>query len=174
MRKKIARFYVLITLLCLIAFAFVLFHAFGIRLNRSDSLPGILYRIVPLEEGEAVNIGDSVLINLSKIANPVIERSIERGYVTRTSNQPMLKRIAGVPGDAVTFENGFLSVNGELTKITVASQDSRGGKLRAYPTPITLPPNHYWLTSDPERGFDSRYFGPIQRDAFTHRAFPLF
>jgi conjugative transfer signal peptidase TraF len=174
LRKKIALFYVLVTLLCLTAFAFMLVHAFGIRLNRSDSLPGIMYRTVPLKEGEAINVGDRVLIDLSKIANPVIERSIERGYVTRTANQPMLKQIAGVPGDAVAIEDGFLSVNGELTKITVASQDSRGGKLQAYPTPITLPPNRYWLTSDPERGFDSRYFGPIHRDAFTHKAFPLF
>ena len=177
MRKKIALFYVLVTLLCLTAFAFMLFHAFGIRLNRSDSLPGILYRIVPLKEGGAVNIGDRVLIDLSKIfvqSNPVIERGIERGYVTRTANQPMLKRIAGVPGDAVVIEDGFLSINDKAMKITVASQDSHGGKLSAYPTPITLPPNNYWLTSDPERGFDSRYFGPIHRYAFTHKAFPLF
>jgi conjugative transfer signal peptidase TraF len=174
LRKKIAMFYVLATLLCLTAFVFVLFHAFGVRVNRSDSLPAILYRITPLEDGEAVNIGDRILIDLSKISNPVIERGIERGYVTRTENQPMLKRIAGVPGDAVIIEGGFLSVNGELTKITVESQDSHGGKLQAYPTPITLPPNHYWLNSDPERGFDSRYFGPIHRDAFTHRAHPIF
>ena len=174
MRKKLALFYVMVTLLCLTAFAFMLFHAFGVRVNRSDSLTGILYWIVPLMEGEAVNIGDSVLIDLSRISNPVIERSIERGYVTRTANQPMLKRIAGVPGDTVVIEDGFLSVNGDLTKITVASQDSRGGRLSAYPTPMTLPPNHYWLTSDPARGFDSRYFGPIHRDAFTHKAFHLF
>ena len=177
MRKKIALFYVLVTLLCLTAFAFVLFHAFGIRVNRSDSLPGILYRIVPLKEVETVNIDDRVLIELSKIfvqSNPVIERSIERGYVTRTANQPMLKRVAGVPGDSVVIKDGFLSVNDKLTKITVASQDSHGGKLSAYPTPITLPPNHYWLTSDPERGFDSRYFGPLPGDSFTHKALPLF
>jgi len=174
LRKKIALFYVLVTLLCLTAFAFMLFHAFGVRVNRSDSLPGILYRIVPLMEGETVNAGDRVLIDLSKISNPVIERGIERGYVTRIENQPMLKRVAGVPGDAVVIKDGFLSVNGALTKITIASQDSHGEKLQAYPTPIILPPNHYWLTSDPERGFDSRYFGPLPGEAFTHKAFPLF
>jgi conjugative transfer signal peptidase TraF len=174
LRKKIALFYVLLTSLCLVAFAFVLFHSFGIRLNRSDSLPGILYRIVPLEKCEAVNAGDCVLIDLSEIFNPVIERGIERGYVTRTENQPMLKQIGGVPGDTVILKDGYLSVNGESTRITVASRDSFGGELSAWPTPLTLPPGHYWLISDPERGFDSRYFGPIHRDAFTHRAFPVF
>jgi conjugative transfer signal peptidase TraF len=174
LRKKIALFYVLVTLLCLAAFAFVLFHAFGVRVNRSDSLPGILYRIVPLKEGEAVNTGDCVLIDLSKISNPVIESGIERGYVTRKTNQPMLKRVAGVPGGVVILKDGFLSINGKAMKITVASQDSSGGELSAWPAPLTLPPGWYWLTSDPERGFDSRYFGPIHRDAFTHRAFPVF
>jgi conjugative transfer signal peptidase TraF len=177
LRKKIALFYVMVTLLCLVAFAFVLLHAFGLRVNRSDSLAGILYRIVPLEEGEAVNAGDCVLIDLSQISvqsNLVIERAVERGYVTRKTNQPMLKRIAGLPGDAVVLKDGFLSINGETMKISVASQDSRGGKLSAYPTPITLPPNQYWLTSEPERGFDSRYFGPIDRNAFTHKARPIF
>jgi conjugative transfer signal peptidase TraF len=177
LRKKIALFYVLVTLLCLTAFTFALFHAFGVRVNRSDSLPGILYRIVPIKEGEAVNVGDRVLIDLSKIfvqSNPVINQGVERGYVTREANQPMLKRVAGVPGDAVVIKDGFLSVNGETTKMTIASQDSHGEKLSSYPTPITLPPGWYWLTSDPERGFDSRYFGPLPGDAFTHKAFPLF
>jgi conjugative transfer signal peptidase TraF len=174
LRKKIALFYVLVTLLCLTALVFVLSHAFGIRVNRSDSLPGILYRIVPLKEGEAVNTGDCVLIDLSKISNPVIERGIERGYVTKTENQPMLKQIGGVPGDTVVLKDGNLYVNGGATRITVASRDSFGGELSAWPTPLTLQPGCYWLTSDPERGFDSRYFGPLSGDSFTHKAFPLF
>jgi type IV secretory pathway protease TraF len=58
--------------------------------------------------------------------------------------------------------------------MTVASEDSTGAKLSVYPTPVTLPPGSYWLVSDPERGFDSRYFGPIRRNAFTHRARPVF
>jgi conjugative transfer signal peptidase TraF len=177
LRKKIALFYVMITLLCLTAFAFVLFHASGVRVNRSDSLPGVLYRIVPLEEDETVNAGDCVLIDLSYISiqsNPVISRGIERGYVTMKTNQPMLKRVAGVPGDTVVLKDGFLSVNGAAARITIASRDSFGGELSAWPTPLTLRPGWYWLTSDPERGFDSRYFGPIHHDAFTHRAFSVF
>jgi conjugative transfer signal peptidase TraF len=174
LRKKIALFYVLVTLLCLTALVFVLSHALGVRVNRSDSLPGILYRIVPLEEGEAINVGDCVLIDISKISNTVIERGIERGYVTRTENQPMLKRIGGIPGDTVVLKDGYLSVNGESTRITVASRDSFGEELSAWPTPLTLPPDRYWLISDPERGFDSRYFGPLPRTSFTHKAFPVF
>jgi conjugative transfer signal peptidase TraF len=175
LKKKIALFYVLVTSLCLLTFAFVLFHALGYRVNRSESLPDRVYRITPLGENEPLKTGDIVLIDLSKISNPVIDRGMERGYVSGAWNQPMLKRIGAAPGDSVTLKDGYMFVNGEAAaKITVASRDSFGGELSPWPTPLTLPPNQYWLTSEPERGFDSRYFGPIHRDAFTHKAHPVF
>jgi conjugative transfer signal peptidase TraF len=175
LRRKFAVLYVLVTSFSLLAFAFVMFHALGYRINRSESLPGHVYRITSLEENEPLKIGDIVLIDLSKISNPVIEKGIERGYVSRAWNQPMLKRIGAIPGDIVVLKDGTLFVNGEAAgKITVVSRDSFGGALSPWPTPRTLPPNHYWLVSHPERGFDSRYFGPIHRRVFTHRAYPVF
>lgn len=174
MKHKFALFYVLTVPLCFTAFAFILFHGFGFRVNRSNSLPGNVYRIVRLAEDEVIQRGDCVTIDLSKVSNPVIEQGMKRGYVSRVLNQPMLKRIAAVPGDTVILKSGYLLVNGEPTSITIASRDSYGGKLSAWPTPLTLQPGQYWLTSDPERGFDSRYFGPVHRDAFTHRAKPVF
>jgi conjugal transfer pilin signal peptidase TrbI len=158
-----------------LTFVFVTLHSLGYRVNRSESLPGHVYLITALGEDEPLKIGDIVLIDLSKISNPVIERGMKRGYVSRAWNQPMLKRIGAVPGDTVYLKNGFLSVNGEATeKITVAPRDSFGGELSPWPTPVALHTNQYWLVSDPERGFDSRYFGPIQRDALTHKADPVF
>ena len=97
---------------------------------------------------------------------------VERGYVNL--REPMLKQIGAIPGDTVVLEDGFLSVNGEATEMTIATHDSFGGDLYAYPTPITLQLGQYWLISDPERGFDSRYFGPVNGNAFTHRAYPVF
>jgi hypothetical protein len=97
LKKKFALFYILITSLCFLAFDFVLFHALGYRVNRSESLPGSVYRITPLEADEALKTGDIVLIDLSKISNPVIGRGMERGYVSRSWNQPMLKQIGAVP-----------------------------------------------------------------------------
>ena len=100
---------------------------------------------------------------------------MERGYVSGAWNQPMLKRIGAVPGDSVALKDGHLSVNGKTEmKITVASRDSFGGELLPWPTPLTLSPDCYWLVSEPERGFDSRYFGPVCRDAFTHKAKSVF
>jgi conjugative transfer signal peptidase TraF len=172
MKRKFALFYVLITLLCLVSFAFVLFHALGYRLNRSASLPFLVYKIAPLVQDAEFGRGDCVLIDLSKTYNPVIDRGIERGYVTM--REPMLKRIGAIPGDTVVLTDNSLIVNGMAITLYIASHDSYGGKLSACPTPITLQPGQYWLVSDPERGFDSRYFWPINKSAFTHRARPVF
>jgi type IV secretory pathway protease TraF len=131
-----------------------------------------VYRITPLKENEPIQRGDCVLIDLSMFTNAVIEQGIERGYVNR--KEPMLKRIGGIPENTIVLNKNCLIVNGKATKITVASADYYGGKLSAWPTPITLSPDCYWLISDPERGFDSRYFGPVNIRAFTHKAYPVF
>ena len=172
MKRKFALFYVLITSLCLVAFAFILLHALGYRVNRSASLPFLVYKIAPLVQNTEIVRGDCVLIDLSKLSNPIIDKGVERGYVNL--REPMLKRIGAIPGDTVVLISGFLFVNRETTRITVASHDSYGGELSAWQTPITLQSGQYWLVSDPKRGFDSRYFGPIDRSAFTHRAKPVF
>ena len=172
MKRKFALFYVLITSLCLVTFAFILFHALGYRVNRSASLPFLVYKTTSFVQNTEIERGDCVLINLSKLSNSVINRGVQRGYVNL--REPMLKRIGAIPGDTVVLKDGILSVNEETTKIIVVSRDFYGEKLCAWPTPITLQPGQYWLTSDPERGFDSRYFGPLNGSAFTHKARPVF
>jgi conjugative transfer signal peptidase TraF len=175
LKRKFAIFYVLVTLLCFATCIFILFHALGYRVNRSASLPFLIYIVTPLEQNTEIKRGDYVLIDLSRVSNPVISRGIERGYVNL--REPMLKQIGGIPGDTVVLIDDFLYLDGEVKKkvrIIVASHDSYGGELSAWPTPITLQLGQYWLVSDPERGFDSRYFGPINRSAFTHMARPVF
>ncbi|MDR0653962.1 MAG: S26 family signal peptidase [Synergistaceae bacterium] len=168
MKKKLAVFYVLLTSLCLLTFASLLLHSLGYRVNLSESLPGHIYRVIPLEGRDPIERGDRVLIDLSRFYNPVIELGITRGYVSRSRR--MLKEIGAVPGDTVELRDALLFVNGVSTPMVISSEDSRGSPLRAYPTPLVLPPDRYWLVSVPYRGFDSRYFGPINRSAFTHRA----
>ena len=172
MKKKLAVFYVLLTSLCLSASASLLLHSLGYRVNLSESLPGYIYRVTPLQDGDTIERGDRVLIDLSRFHNPVIDLGITRGYVSR--NRRMLKEIGAVPGDTVELKDGLLFVNGLSMPMVISSEDSRGNPLRAYPTPLVLPPDFYWLVSIPYRGFDSRYFGPVSRSAFTHRAKMVF
>ena len=172
MKKKLAVFYVLLTSLCLLASASLLLHALGYRVNLSGSLPGHIYRVIPLEASDSIERGDRVLIDLPRFRNPVIEIGIRRGYVSRSWK--MLKEIGAAPGDAVELKDGLLFVNGVSTPMVISSEDSRGQALCPYPTPLVLSPDCYWLVSVPYRGFDSRYFGPVSRSAFTHKAELLF
>ncbi|MDR1508291.1 MAG: S26 family signal peptidase [Synergistaceae bacterium] len=116
--------------------------------------------------------GECVLIDLSRIHNPIIELGIRRGYVSR--NWKMLKEIGAVTGDAVTIRGNQLFVNEKPMPMLVANEDSRGGRLSPYPTPLVLSPDCYWLVSVPDGGFDSKYFGPVHRSAFTHRSYRVF
>jgi type IV secretory pathway protease TraF len=86
----------------------------------------------------------------------------------------MLKEIGAIPGDAVELKENMLFVNGAGIPMIVSSEDSTGNALIPYPTPLVLLPGEYWLISAPYRGFDSRYFGPVHRSAFTHKAKPAF
>jgi len=135
LKRKVALFYVLIASLCLSASAFVLFHALGYRVNRSASLPFLVYKIAPLIQDAEIKRGDCVLIDLSKLFNPAITRGVERGYVNL--REPMLKRIGGIPGDTVVLMDNSLIVNGEAVTLYIISHDSYGGELSAWPTPIT-------------------------------------
>jgi conjugative transfer signal peptidase TraF len=172
LKKKFAVLYILITSLCFAACGLVFFYALGYRVNLSDSLPGYIYRVTPLKEGEVMERGGDALIDLSSFHNPVIELGIRRGYVSR--NRKMLKEIGAVPGDAVALTGSQLFVNGKPEPMIAVSADSRGGRLSPYPTPLVLSRDHYWLVSVPDGGFDSRYFGPVHRSAFTHKAYRVF
>jgi len=172
LKRKSALFFVLFTFLCLTAFAFILFNALGYRMNHSALLPFLVYKTTLLAQETVIERGDCILIDLSKISNIVINRGVERGYVNL--REPMMKRIGAIPGDIVILKCGYLSVNGKTTKITVASHDSYGEELSAWPMPITLKTGQYWLISDSMRGFDSRYFGPVNRNVLTYKARPVF
>lgn len=172
MKRKITRFCVLLLALALSATALFFLHRAGYRVNRSASLPGSVYRLTPLRAGETLSRGDCVAIDLKKFHNLVIAQGVERGYVNL--REPMLKRIGGTPGEFVALGKDVLLVNDEFLSLTIASADSYGGVLSAWPTPLILSSDSYWLVSDPARGFDSRYFGPVSRFSFTHKAVRIF
>jgi hypothetical protein len=51
----------------------------------------------------------------------------------------------------------MLYVNGKSSPMIISPEDSRGGKLLPYPTPLVLSRDCYWLVSVPAGGFDSGY-----------------
>lgn len=154
-----------VVLLCIAYFS-------GYRVNLSGSLPHRLYRIVVLPEGKAPSRGELVVLDYRKIDNPVISEGMTRRYLTA---HPMVKQVGALPGETVSLGGGRFRVNGrDRGSLTVLSADSQGRILGAFPTPYTLKTGEFWLVSHPEKGFDSRYFGPVRRTGITHTAAAIF
>ena len=161
----------LLLIFCAIAGLLAIAYFAGYRLNLTKSLPYRIYRIVAIEPGDSLSRGDNVVIDISRTNNPHIAEATRRGYVM--AGIPMLKEIGGVPGDIVFLYADTLHITGISTRMKVASEDSKGRELSPYPTPLVLSADLYWLVSDSEHGYDSRYFGPIDRQTFTHVAIPI-
>jgi type IV secretory pathway protease TraF len=76
---------------------------------------------------------------------------------------PFLKEVFALPEESVA--DGVFPV---------VSSDSEGYPLPKFPLPVYLDRDEYWLGSPSERGFDSRYFGPVKRRAISSKAVPMF
>lgn len=112
------------------------------------------------------------MLDYRKIDNPVISEGMTRRYLTA---HPMVKQVGALPGETVSLSGGRFRVNGrDRGSLTVLSADSQGRILGAFPTPYTLKTGEFWLVSHPEKGFDSRYFGPVRRPDITHTAAAIF
>lgn len=159
MRRKII-------LMCnLVAFsAFLMMSYFaGFRINLTSSMPEYLWFIYPISPDEKIMLGDYVIIPVSGIdTSEFDEKTIERYF--KQGGFPFLKQVSGVPGDLIDKDES----------ISLFEIDSKGCRLPIFHLPTRLGEDEYWLTSDKERGFDSRYFGPVNRRAITAKAKPLF
>ena len=165
-------FLILCSVLCVIALVLIFLYLQGYRINLTESLP---YRILKIKDAsdKPISRWDYVVADYSLMEdNPAIKLALERKYLGRF---PMAKQVAAISGDSVFLRDNRLYVNGEdLGSMTVLSADSLGNPLYPFPTPVTLQSGQYWLISNPKRGFDSRYFGWIERKSITHIAYPVF
>jgi signal peptidase I len=86
-----------------------------------------------------------------------------------------IKRIVAGPGDTLAVVNGHPVVNGvEKTDESYINPCQPGGECNL-PTPITIPPDHYFMMGD-NRGEsdDSRFWGPVPRDWIIGEAFATY
>ena len=164
------RFYVkLYLLLCLVA-GLLLFAGYniGFRLNRSPSTPRGLWLLQP---NMPVGVGNFVAVPPG--ANPGYALALERGYFREGAI--MLKIIIAAEGDLVDYdhEEKAVTVNGRHIPATeIFPYDSQGRPLYPASFPVVLGSNQVWLSSEWERGFDSRYFGPVYSETLT-KAVPV-
>jgi len=72
----------------------------------------------------------------------------------------ILKLVKGLPGDTIEIVNNILFIN-QKPNVTILKYDSKKRKMPVISNKIILKHNEYFLLSEKENSFDSRYFGPV-------------
>lgn len=137
----------------------ILAHGSGLRINPTPSLPKGVYRIAPNEPAK----GDLVSFCLQ---GAFADLAKERGYLQAGSCEnglrPLLKRLAGLPGDYI-----------EASSLAVRSVDSQGRPMPSVFASGVIPSSMALVLADHEGSFDSRYFGLVPLDSLQ-RVEPVF
>jgi len=133
-------------LLCGLGLFFLLLWCAGLRLNLTPSLPKGIYALCPGTPGK----GDYVVFCLE---GAFADLARERGYLQSGSCpsglRPLLKKVAGLPGDTIPGD------------LFVRSADSLGRSVPSILPKGSIPPGMALVLADHPGSFDSRYFGLV-------------
>ena len=133
--------------------------------NPSESAPRGWYLQRPAHEPKP---GSLVFARLPPNAASLAD---QRGYLPR--HLPILKRIGATEGQAVCVRNGLVRINGRAVAAT-RSRDGHGRPLPAWRGCRPLAHGEvFLLATHSPASFDSRHFGPVQREAILGEAVPL-
>jgi type IV secretory pathway protease TraF len=86
--------------------------------------------------------------------------------------RPLIKHLAGVPGDTVTVTSSGSYINGKLWPHSAIPKDTHGYVPFRFGT-YKLQPNQYWILGDSPDSLDSRYLGMISADVIATTIKPL-
>ncbi len=152
--------YLSLTTLILLTMAWVL----GFRMNVTPSLPYGIYRITARPIAPECLASFCLESEFSNLAR-------ERGYLAVGSCpsglRPLLKEVAGLPGDVIGFRDGLITLNGHV----LAQHSNRLSAtaravlclLRALRAGV-IPQGQALMLAQRSDSFDSRYFGLVPLD----------
>ena len=152
----------------------LLAEGLGFRLNETPSVPVGLWRVsavAVLERGRVVSFCPP--------ATDVFLEARRRGYLQRGNCpgalEPMLKVLAGLPGDEVLQTADALFINGRALPHSKALEaDAQGRPLPALASRrFVIRAGEGMVVGDHPRSFDSRYFGPLPLAAIEGEARPI-
>lgn len=129
-----------------------------LRLNLSSSVPRGLYRLHAVPT--SLTYGQLVLVEVPEALRPWWPRST-----------PLLKPVAGIPGDVLTVADGHFYVNDRDYGLVVAL--AAGQILPQVASPTVIADGMVCLASAVERSLDCRYTGPIPQATLQALATPF-
>lgn len=137
----------------------------GCRINLTSSEPMGLYRIT-----STATIQRSQMVSICLEDAEYIQLARERGYLLAGSCEsglrPLLKHVAGLPGDVVETGGVLLAINGSVLLNTARrTSDSRGRPVPSRLKDGIIPPVMALILASDNNSFDGRYFGlvPIKK-----------
>jgi type IV secretory pathway protease TraF len=146
----------------------------GVRINLSPSMPKGLYRLVDCDEtaGRDAAVGDRVAIDTKEASsNAGVAFFRTQGWLTYSGRPDdlLMKTIVGAGSDEVTETDGRLYVNGQPLGRNASRRQRAVGTLPlpSVELPQRIKEGEVWLSSDHERGIDSRYFGAVARSSIA-------
>lgn len=158
--KKISPFLALLVLTLLV----LLFKLFGLRFNYTESMPIGFFKSV---KAAVVHRGDLVAVCLPK---DIADEGLRRHYLKRGSCPsgvvPVLKKVVAVPGNTVRLSKKFITVNELMYQAPQQVKDHLQKPMRHFiKNGSYVDTKQYWLygANDPERSWDSRYYGGVAR-----------
>ena len=131
--------------------------------NASASAPIGFYWL----DHQPVERGDYVLVRVPERVRELVE---ERGYLP--VDMPLIKRVAGIDGDAICRHGPAVSINGNVVA-AAEKVDSLGKPLPDWQGCHILTEQTVFLLQDHPQSFDGRYFGPVDRRLIVGRAAKL-
>ena len=121
-----------------------------------------------------LQVWDRLLIN--KLAYDI--EGPERGDIVlfrdpEGGEEPLIKRVVGLPGDEISLRDGKLLMNGELQREPYVARRacvSDAPRTCSF-GPVTVPKRHVFVMGDNRaHSYDSRFFGPIPEEALIGKA----
>ncbi|WP_445945082.1 conjugative transfer signal peptidase TraF [Rhizobium sp. CB3060] len=132
----------------------------GYRLNTTPSEPLGLWRIEALHR--PVEVGDLVFVCPPVTA--AFEEARGRGYLRHGlcvgGLAPLIKTVAGLPGQHVEITDHVIIDDRALPASSVRRTDGEGRQITPDPGGV-VPPGTLFLHSSFASSYDSRYFGPV-------------
>jgi conjugal transfer pilin signal peptidase TrbI len=86
--------------------------------------------------------------------------------------RPLMKHLAGIPGDVIQVTPKGSYINGKLWPNSAIPKQTHGYKPYAFGA-IRLQGNQYWMLGSSEDSWDSRWLGPITGDLIAGTITPF-